>query len=102
MSHRDPFRAIDRSADPVAIVTALEERGANAAQRRLRLALLPALPVRRRDPVLEVGCGSGVILRDMVPMVGRGGRIVGVDPSRTAVAAARRLSRGTGIVVSAR
>ena len=99
MTDLDPFRAVDRSANPAALAAALEARGRNEAQRRLRLAFLRAIPVRRRATVLEVGCGTGIILRDLVPLVGRGGRLAGVDPSRTVLATARRLCRGTGITL---
>ena len=101
MSHPDPFREVDRSANPSALAAALEARGRAASQRRLRLRFLHAIPVRRRDTVLEVGSGTGVVLRDLVPLVGRGGRLAGVDPSRTLLAAARRLCRGTGISLRA-
>lgn len=97
MTDLDPFRRIDRSANPAALVTALEERGRDPGQRRLRRAFLQTIPIRRGDTVLEVGCGTGVILRDVATMVGPRGRLAGVDPSRTVIAAARRLCRGTGI-----
>jgi ubiquinone/menaquinone biosynthesis C-methylase UbiE len=97
VTHPDAYREIDRSADPAALVASLETRGRDAAQRRMRRRFLRAIPVRRRDTVLEVGCGTGVILRDLVPLVGPGGRVAGIDPSRAALAAARRLCRGTGI-----
>ena len=99
MTHPDPFREIDRSADPAALVSALEQRGRDRGQRRLRRAFLRAVPIRRGDTVLEVGCGTGVILRELIPLVGRGGRLAGIDPSRAVLAAARRLCRGTGISV---
>jgi ubiquinone/menaquinone biosynthesis C-methylase UbiE len=99
VSHPDAYREIDRSADPAALVASLETRGRDTAQRRLRLRFLRAIPVRRRDTVLEVGCGTGIILRDLVPLVGRGGRVAGIDPSRAVLAAARRFCRGTGVSV---
>jgi len=99
VSHPDAYREIDRSADPAALVASLETRGRDTAQRRLRLRFLRAIPVRRRDTVLEVGCGTGVILRDLVPLVRRGGRVAGIDPSRAVLAAARRFCRGTGVSV---
>jgi ubiquinone/menaquinone biosynthesis C-methylase UbiE len=34
-----------------------------------------------------------VVLRDLAPIVGRGGEVVGIDPSRTILDAARRLCR---------
>ena len=99
MTHPDAYRHIDRSADPAALVASLETRGRDAAQRRLRLRFLRAIPVRRRATVLEVGCGTGVVLRDLARLVGRGGRVAGIDPSRAVLAAARRFCRGTGISV---
>ena len=97
MTHPDAFRDVDRSADPAALVASLETRGRDIAQRRMRLRFLRAIPVRRRATVLEVGCGTGVILRDLVPLVGSGGRVAGVDVSRVVLASARRFCRGTGI-----
>jgi SAM-dependent methyltransferase len=99
VTHPDAYREIDRSADPAAVVASLEIRGRDPGQRRLRRRFLRAIPIRRRDTVLEVGCGTGVVLRDLVPLVGRGGRLAGVDPSRAVLAAARRLCRGTGITL---
>ena len=99
MTHPDVFREIDRSVDPAALVAALEVRGRDAGQRRLRQSFLRAIPVRRRDTVLEVGCGTGVVLRDLAKMVGAGGRLAGIDPSRAVLAAARRLCRGTGVTL---
>jgi ubiquinone/menaquinone biosynthesis C-methylase UbiE len=97
VTHPDPFRDVDRTAHPAALAAALEVRGRDEGQRRLRVAFLRFVPVRRGDTVLEVGCGTGVVLRHLIPLVGRGGRIAGVDPSRTVLAVARRLCRGTGI-----
>jgi SAM-dependent methyltransferase len=97
VTHPDVYREIDRSVDPAALVAALEVRGRDAALRRVRHQFLRSIPVRRRDTVLEVGCGTGVVLRDLVPMVGAGGRLAGVDPSRAVLKEARRLCRGTGV-----
>jgi len=46
-----------------------------------RRRFLGFVPIRRGDHVLEVGCGTGVVLRDLAAMVGRRGSVVGVDPS---------------------
>ena len=97
MTHPDAYREIDRSADPAALVTSLETRGRDAAQRQLRLRFFRAIPIRRRDTVLDVGCGTGAALRDLIALVGRGGRLAGIDPSRAVLAAARRVCRGTGV-----
>ena len=99
MTHPDVFRDIDRSADPRALVASLETRGRDPAQQRMRRRFLRAIPIPRRGTVLEVGCGTGVIVRDLARLVGPGGRVAGIDPSRAVLAAARRLCRGMGITL---
>ncbi|MFZ5675900.1 MAG: class I SAM-dependent methyltransferase [Pseudomonadota bacterium] len=47
------------------------------------------LAVRPADAVLEVGCGRGLAVSLIAPQL-RGGRILAIDRSATAVAAARR------------
>jgi SAM-dependent methyltransferase len=89
----DPWRALDAQPNVAALIKGLEARGGTPAQVRLRKRFLRFVPVRAGARVLEVGCGSGVVLRDLAPMVGRRGEIVGLDPSRAMLAAARRLCR---------
>ena len=91
--HPDPFRDIDAQPDPLRFVEALERRGRTRPQQRLRRRFLRFIPVTPGDAVLEVGCGTGVVVRDLVTMVGARGRVVGVDRSRATVKAARLLAR---------
>jgi SAM-dependent methyltransferase len=95
VAERDPWRTLDAQPDVEKMIAGLEARGGTAAQARLRRRFLRFVPVRRRHRVLEVGCGTGVVVRDLAPLVGRGGEVVGVDASRTILAAARRLCRGS-------
>ena len=99
MTHPDAFREIDRAADPAAVIASLETRGRDPAQRRLRGRFLRAIPIRRRATVLEVGCGTGVVVRDLVSLVGPGGRVAGIDTSSAVIAAARRYCRGSGVTL---
>ena len=46
--------------------------------------------------VLDVGCGTGVVTRDVAVCVGAAGGVVGVDPSRALLAVARRRPGGGG------
>lgn len=89
----DPWRALDAQANVATLIAGLEARGGTPTQRRLRRRFLRFVPVRPGACVLEVGCGSGVVVRDLAAMVGRRGEVVGVDTSRVVLAAARRLCR---------
>lgn len=91
--HPDPFRHVDVQANADALIEALELRGRTPAQTRIRQRFLRLLRVREGERALEIGCGSGVVLRDVAALIGRRGEVVGVDPSRRAIAAARRLCR---------
>ncbi len=90
----DPYRAIDHQADPAQFVDILESRGRAPSQVRLRRRFLRFTGIRPGWDVLEVGSGTGVLCRDLARLVGPRGRVVGVEPSRVFVAAARRLARG--------
>lgn len=89
----DPYRAIDREADPGRFVDILELRGAQPHQARLRRAFLAFAGIRPGMRVLDVGCGTGVVTRDVASRVGAGGAVVGVDPSRTFIRQARARAR---------
>jgi ubiquinone/menaquinone biosynthesis C-methylase UbiE len=90
-SHPDPYRDIDAQPDTDPFIAALEARGRTPSQRRLRRRFLRFIPIRSGQQVLEVGCGTGVVLRDLAALVGSRGYALGVDQSRSLVAAARRL-----------
>jgi ubiquinone/menaquinone biosynthesis C-methylase UbiE len=59
--------------------------------RRFAERTLDLLVVVRGARVLEVGCGTGIFARMAAHVVGPAGKVVGIDPSRAAVAAARRI-----------
>jgi SAM-dependent methyltransferase len=89
----DPYRAVDRQADPRRFAGILEARGRQPHQARLRRGFLSLAGVGPRMRVLDVGCGTGVVTRDIAARVGAGGAAVGVDPSRALLAVARRRAR---------
>jgi ubiquinone/menaquinone biosynthesis C-methylase UbiE len=91
--HPDPWRDADAQTNLDQMAAGLESRGRTPAQARLRRRFLRFVPVRAGDRVLEVGCGTGVVVRDLVTLVGRRGAVVGVDSSRLLLDRARRLCR---------
>ena len=91
--HPDPWRDVDAQPNAAQLATTLELRGRARPQARLRRRFLRFARLRPGAAVLEVGCGTGVVLRDVAAMVGRRGSVVGVDPSLTILSVARRLCR---------
>lgn len=92
--HPDPWRAVDAQPTAETMAAALEVRGRTPSQIRLRRRFLKWIPVRAGDRVLEVGCGTGVVARDLAALTGRRGVVTAVDTSATLLAHARVLSRG--------
>lgn len=56
------------------------------AQRRLRT--LAALGLVQGEHILDVGCGSGLLAREMARLVGSRGRVLGIDTSKPVLAMA--------------
>jgi len=94
-SHPDPWRNADGQTNVDEMAKSLEARGRTPAHARLRRRFLKFVPVRSGERVLEVGCGTGVVVRDLAALVGRRGEVVGVDASRRLLDRARALSRDT-------
>jgi ubiquinone/menaquinone biosynthesis C-methylase UbiE len=93
----DPYRAIDAQSEPGVFARFLELRGAQPHQQRLRRAFVALTGIGAGQRVLDVGCGTGVVTRDLARRVGPGGRVVGLDPSRAFIAEARRRTRAAGV-----
>jgi ubiquinone/menaquinone biosynthesis C-methylase UbiE len=91
--HPDPWRDADAQTNVDEMAKSLEARGRTPAQARLRRRFLKFVPVRSGERVLEVGCGTGVVVRDLAALVGRHGEVVGVDASRELLGRARGLCR---------
>jgi len=75
----------------------LELRARAQDEVEARAAYLDLLGVTAGQLVVDVGCGSGVVTRDIAQRVGSAGRAVGVDPSPQFLAVARELADGAGL-----
>jgi ubiquinone/menaquinone biosynthesis C-methylase UbiE len=72
-----------------AMARLLDRRAQSEDEATARAAYLDLLAVGPGERVLEVGCGHGIVLRDVARRVGPEGRAVGLDPGRVFLAIAR-------------
>lgn len=76
----------------------IELRARAADEVAARRAYLDLLAPRPGQRVLEVGCGTGAVLRDLAPRVAPGGRAVGLEYSPAILAIARELAAEAGLL----
>jgi len=77
-------------------VASLEERGRSGYMGVVR-GLLDALAIRAGESVLEVGCGSGVIMRELARRTQGANRLIGRDMSPYLLREARALAGRAGL-----
>ena len=78
-------------------VASLEERGRSGYIGVAR-ALLDALAIAPGESVLEVGCGSGVIMRELARRTAGANRLIGRDMNRFLLREAQALARREGVL----
>jgi SAM-dependent methyltransferase len=78
-------------------VASLEERGRSGYMGVVR-ALLDTLAIVPSESVLEVGCGSGVIMRELARRTAGANRVIGRDMSPYLLREARALARREGLL----
>jgi ubiquinone/menaquinone biosynthesis C-methylase UbiE len=79
------------------IAGVLEVRGRHPRQAAIRAAYLDRLGKLSGQRVLDVGCGTGVVTRDLARLAGPEGAVSGVDPSWVFVDVAETLRVDQGI-----
>jgi ubiquinone/menaquinone biosynthesis C-methylase UbiE len=79
------------------LATRLERRAKAEDEVAARDAYLGLLDITAGERVLDVGCGSGAVTRDIAKRVGSRGLVVGLDPSPALLAVARDLAQQTGL-----
>lgn len=94
------FRALDAAESPDALLEFLDRFASVPAVRSMKREATRALGLGPGDRVLDVGCGTGVDLLEMLEQTLPGGSVVGIDSSSRAVeAAANRLAAVTNVAV---
>jgi ubiquinone/menaquinone biosynthesis C-methylase UbiE len=78
-------------------VASLEERGRSGYMAVVR-GLIDALAIEPGESVLEVGCGSGVIMRELARRTGGANPLLGRDMSPYLLREARALARRAGLI----
>jgi ubiquinone/menaquinone biosynthesis C-methylase UbiE len=93
MPPTDPYRDPDSQADATlqAMITRLEERGRHAGFSRMIRAYVAALPTDRPLTVLDLGCGTGVVARQVAAAAHPSSAVHGADVSNRLLNEARRL-----------
>ena len=79
------------------LVRNLETRARSADEIAARAAYLDLVGVGPGQRVLEVGCGSGAVLREIARRVAPDGRAVGLDANPTFLAIARELAEAEDV-----
>ena len=79
------------------LVARLERRAKAADEIAARDAYLDLLAITAGERVLDVGCGSGAVTREIARRVGSRGAAVGLDPSPALLAVARELAKEAGV-----
>jgi arsenite methyltransferase len=75
----------------------LELRGQADDQVAVRHAYLDALRIGPGEHILDAGCGTGVVTREVTRRVGPAGRVVGLDPSPLMLSVAREIAEQEGV-----
>jgi ubiquinone/menaquinone biosynthesis C-methylase UbiE len=78
-------------------VASLEERGRSGYMAIVR-GLIDRLAIEPGESVLEVGCGSGVIMRELARRTGGKNRLIGRDMNPYLLREARELAQRAGLI----
>lgn len=99
----DAFRGVTAWNDETAQkwIDALNLRATARDQHALRSLLLELASLAPGDAAVEIGCGTGALLCELARVVGRGGRVVGVEPQPLLAEAARQRVAAAGLAAIA-
>jgi ubiquinone/menaquinone biosynthesis C-methylase UbiE len=87
------FPEVDRSKNAAFFFSCLETLNSMSFFKDYKNESFRVLKVAQGSKALDVGCGLGIDVASMATIVGRSGRVVGLDASHAMIAEARRRSR---------
>lgn len=82
------FTALDSTERPQDLLDFLDDVGALDAVVAAKREATAAMELRPSERALDIGCGTGVDLPEILAAISPGGRVVGIDVSERAVGAA--------------
>ncbi len=99
MTARDPHRFVNELDDATidSLVNRLESRGKDAVFTRLFNAYVARMQLPPSAQILEIGCGTGVVVRTLARREGFSGHVTGIDQSPAFIETARRLAAEEGL-----
>lgn len=102
MSNEDitHFTAVDQTRDPAFFARFLDEANKLPAIVASKPIIIDGLRLRGAERVLDVGCGMGADVFDLVARVGTAGHVTGVDVSASLIEEARRRAEGRNLSVT--
>jgi ubiquinone/menaquinone biosynthesis C-methylase UbiE len=94
------FTTVDHTSDPSFFLRFLDAANALPGVAGWKPDILDALRLERGANVLDIGCGTGTDVFDLVEKVGPAGHVTGVDFSESLIAEAVRRAEGRNLPVS--
>jgi SAM-dependent methyltransferase len=88
------FGSVDQTADPQFFLRFVDAANAMPTVQTCKRRMADRLGARGGQQILDVGCGTGDDARDLAHVVGRGGRVVGLDNSQAMLDEACRRAAG--------
>jgi ubiquinone/menaquinone biosynthesis C-methylase UbiE len=96
------FRNVDNAETADHLVQYLEYVDTLPETRQLKVNSYGYLGISEGDIVLDAGCGPGYDVLRMAALVGKTGKVTGIDMSERMIAIAEAKAKGTGLPVSFR
>jgi ubiquinone/menaquinone biosynthesis C-methylase UbiE len=93
------YSHVDRTAEPMKCVQRMDEIGAGKFWCSIKSEMLELLDINLGDRIVDIGCGAGNDTLVFARLVGKRGKVVGVDFSNIMITEAKKRAKGLGLPV---